>query len=215
MIKAGKMWVNEGDDFFIRAFTRTGNRYEYQHISKAMNEVKQFGTFIDVGAHYGSWTIHMAPRFKRVLAFEPMQSNYEVLLANTEQFNNVEKINKAVGEREGKVEVGLGKVQPKVVGSNTGIFTVIGEGETPMVTIDGLELDDVGLIKVDVEGYELRVFEGAAETIKRCKPFIVFEENIRGKLEHDIELGACGEFLESLGATYITKMGDNVFYKFA
>lgn len=215
MIKVGKMWVNEGDDFFIRVFRQTGNKFEYNQFKTVLSKVKNRDTFIDVGAHYGSWSIHMAEQFDKVLAFEPVYTNYQCLEKNTEGIDNIEIYNKAVGEKADKVDVGLGKRRPKKVGSNTGIFTVIGPGDIEMITIDSLNLDSVGLIKIDVEGYELFVMKGAEETIRRNKPVIVFEENIRGDLEHNVKIGECGKFLEGLGAKRFGAMGENLFYKFS
>ena len=45
----------------------------------------------------------------------------------------------------------------------------------PMITLDSLNLDNVGLIQLDVEYYELNVLRGAIETIKKFKPVITCE----------------------------------------
>lgn len=47
--------------------------------------------------------------------------------------------------------------------------------EVPCRTIDSYNFDDVDAIKIDVEGSELFVMEGALETIKRCRPAIQVE----------------------------------------
>jgi FkbM family methyltransferase len=41
--------------------------------------------------------------------------------------------------------------------------------------LDDLHLDNISLIKIDVEGYELEVFEGGRETIQRNRPVILIE----------------------------------------
>ena len=43
------------------------------------------------------------------------------------------------------------------------------------LTIDSLNLDNVGLIKVDTQGNDFSVLKGARKTISRCRPVIVFE----------------------------------------
>jgi FkbM family methyltransferase len=43
---------------------------------------------------------------------------------------------------------------------------VVGDGAIPMVTIDSLGLDDVNLIKIDVEGFEMEVLKCAENTLK-------------------------------------------------
>ena len=45
---------------------------------------------------------------------------------------------------------------------------VVGEGSIPMITVDSLGLDDVDMIKIDVEGYEMEVLKGADEDIRKC-----------------------------------------------
>ena len=49
-------------------------------------------------------------------------------------------------------------------------------GETvQMISLDSLQLSDVSVMKIDVEGAEDRVIEGARETIQSCKPTIIIE----------------------------------------
>jgi FkbM family methyltransferase len=47
--------------------------------------------------------------------------------------------------------------------------------DVPARTIDSYKFDDVDVIKIDVEGSELFVIEGADETIKRCRPSVQVE----------------------------------------
>lgn len=51
--------------------------------------------------------------------------------------------------------------------------------ETPLVTLDGLGLDPVGFIKIDIEGHELAAIEGAQALIARDKPAILVEAEER------------------------------------
>ena len=53
----------------------------------------------------------------------------------------------------------------------------VNKNVTPIITIDSLNLSDVDLIHLDLEGYELFALQGAIETIKRYKPLIVLETN--------------------------------------
>ena len=58
-----------------------------------------------------------------------------------------------------------------------------GEFEVDCTTIDGLDLPRLKLIKIDVDGHELQVLNGAAETIARCRPIIYIENEIAEKRE--------------------------------
>ena len=50
-------------------------------------------------------------------------------------------------------------------------------GTTAMTTLDAYEFDAVDLIKIDVEGAEFEVIEGAEQTIRRNRPVICVETN--------------------------------------
>jgi hypothetical protein len=90
--------------------------------------------------------------------------------------------------------------------------TIVGDGPTPRIRIDDLDLDHLDFLKVDVEGYELFVLKGAEQTLLRHKPVVILEENIRGPLEHGIENGECGIYLASLGARLVgTQNKDLIF----
>lgn len=45
----------------------------------------------------------------------------------------------------------------------------------PLRTLDSFELSDVGFIKIDAEGHELQVLQGASATITLCKPNLLIE----------------------------------------
>jgi hypothetical protein len=51
--------------------------------------------------------------------------------------------------------------------------------DVPVKRLDDLRLDDVGLIKIDVEGHELAVLRGAADTIARNRPALLLEAEER------------------------------------
>ena len=58
---------------------------------------------------------------------------------------------------------------------------------------------NITLIKIDVEGGELQVLEGAIETIKRCKPFIIFEHGLGASEFYDSTPKKVFELLSSCG----------------
>ena len=77
-------------------------------------------------------------------------------------------------------------------------------------TLDSFDLTDVDFIKIDVEGFELPVVQGAEETICRCKPHMVVEqkgnESAYGGAKNE-----AAEFLYALGMKDLTIMaGDHI-----
>lgn len=149
-----------------------------QHITEDIVILEKYITkdsvVVDIGAHIGTMTIPMARLASVVYAFEPMEENIKYLKQNIAQNNIVNAVvhETAVGSRMGTV--GMMHRNP----SHTGGDTVEGEGNIPMVTLDSLGLSRIDLIKIDVEGYEPEVLEGAAAVIKSQAPIIFFEINL-------------------------------------
>ena len=84
--------------------------------------------------------------------------------------HNVTPIRKALGEVAQTIELDVRDPQ-----NEGGTAIGFGGDQAEMVTLDSLQLENVSLIKMDVERYELFVFQGAKETILRNKPVIIFE----------------------------------------
>jgi len=86
--------------------------------------------------------------------------------------------------------------------------------EVDMITLDSLGLENVSLIKADAGFYEYAVFEGAQETIQRCRPFIIFEHPVhktpRERIPEDVAASATNtkDLLESYGYTIIPMIED-------
>lgn len=208
MKRAGKMWIRDDDTFMGPIFEETGDKFEIDHLNAALEFVHRKRTAIDIGAHYGSWSRYLSREFRRVYSFEPMPETIACCEKNLAGFRNVVLERAAVGDRTGSVSVGVGKMY-----SHPGMETIVSfEGDTKMVSIDSLNLSNVDFIKIDVEGFELGVLKGARNTLLRDKPVVLFEENVRGPLEHNIENGECGKFLVSLGATKLAVRNKDFIY---
>jgi hypothetical protein len=87
--------------------------------------------------------------------------------------------------------------------------TTMGTGDVQVVRLDKLNFNEVNYIKVDCEGYEFRVLQGAEETIKRCKPIVVIEQK-----PHDAYSKQYGQFaavglLESWGMVKLDQVRDD------
>ena len=125
---------------------------------------------LDIGAWVGTWTMKINSFCGRVIAFEPDPLHYECLVKNVP--DNVETHQLAVGN------------DSKMISLSQDDFTqakrVLGAGTIPMVTIDSLNLDDVDLIKIDVEGYEMEVLKGAENTLKNVE-YLMIELNNNAK----------------------------------
>ena len=135
--------------------------------------LNKFKNTIDVGAATGMYASHFAEHSKNVICFEAVPPVYEQLKKIKEKHNNVITHNLAVSNEVGLLDF---YVDDKRLSNSS--FQNLVEGQKIQVettTIDSLKLVDVGFIKVDVEGVELDVLVGAADTILEYKPTCMVE----------------------------------------
>jgi FkbM family methyltransferase len=123
------------------------------------------GIAVDAGAHIGNHSLWLAAICElEVWAFEPLV--FEELAANIARNaldGRVQARLIALGDRcETAHVVGKGKLRP-------------GHGDIPVRPLDEFDIDDVAVIKIDVEDMEPYVLRGAAETIQRSRPVIFAE----------------------------------------
>ena len=161
--------------------------------------VAEDSTCVDVGANIGLYTLglsHLAPR-GHVYAFEPSPGAFECLRANLESngVTNVETFQGALSDRQGTI--GFHDVPFFTAGSFTaeeGSYLgteAVGSTlvEVPCTTLDAFvesrRVDRVDVIKIDVEGAELSVLDGARRTLADHQPVVVMEFNSFGFSLHN------------------------------
>ena len=137
----------------------------------AIPYVKNFRTYIDIGAHDGDTCIDFVDKFKRVYAFEP---NPESILRIP---NTVKKFPFALGnKREERVlTIPDNGFDDAKHGSIVRHVTGFKQYSVSVRTLDGFELKEVDLIKINVEGMELEVLEGSIQTILKWRPVVLFD----------------------------------------
>lgn len=154
------------------------------------------GVFLDIGSNWGYFPLLFASRERfrgKIIAVEPVPSSHADLAELVRQADLgawVETRRMAVGNREGEMRMSVPR--------HSGLARLDAAGDGPLVpicTIDSLGLERLDVVKIDVEGHELAVFEGAVETLRRLGPVLVFESGVgvREKAQPPIE------FLESVG----------------
>lgn len=135
---------------------------------------------IDVGANFGGYVHFMQRHARRVIAFEPVPEFVRVLRAKFGDNVVVEPI--ALSNRVGEAMLYIPVISGVKVGGCSSLSSVAAAGYATRDVIRArvARLDDsyagtVGFIKVDVEGHEQAVLEGAVETIRRCQPRLLIE----------------------------------------
>ena len=128
---------------------------------------------IDVGAAVGMYTSYWAQQCKNIYSFEAVPAVYQQLCKLKPIFPNLHPINKAVCSEVGTKTF---YVDDKRLSNNS--FSNLVDGQKIQVkatTIDSENLNNIGFIKIDVEGHELDVLLGASKTIIKNRPVCMVE----------------------------------------
>ncbi|OBF10052.1 FkbM family methyltransferase [Mycobacterium sp. 852002-10029_SCH5224772] len=141
---------------------------------------------LDIGADLGEFTIAMLASSRSVIAFEPRPAQAHDLASMFGAVGapvQVEAV--ALSDKPGRIAMRVVESEPGRSTIDTGneLTDVSGDEirslDVPVERLDDLRLDDIGLIKIDVEGHELAVLQGATQTLARNRPAIVVEAEER------------------------------------
>lgn len=173
--------------------------YEGKYREQILKQIPNKRTFVDVGTNVGIWSLPMMHRFETVVSYEPSKQNLECLKANIP--TGIDLREKAVANFQGQADF-------HQAGKNCGDGKLCRAGinssyQVPVVRLDDEELKEVDLIKIDVQGWEFEVLDGAIELIKKDQPWVIFEVN------EDID--KCCALMESLGYETILLKSKRLF----
>lgn len=156
----------------IAKFLGIKGSYE-EETTKLFSEILREGmTVLDLGANIGYYSLlagRQVGEKGRVFAFEPYHETFSLLQKNIEAngLNNVIPVEKAVSNQCGK--------QKLFLASDPGEHSLGGESGKKFIEVEVTTVDEfvkgqnisVDLVKMDVEGAEMHVLEGMAETISK------------------------------------------------
>ena len=183
--------------------------YAYEISIKRFIEKEDFTVFFDIGACLGEFSIWLASKGKKCITFEPVSYSYNMIQRNI-QLNKVEDrimlFKCGLGSQRAEAHFELNKTNP---GSNRRVETAAADTEVFIInTFDellpsfNLSPNDKILIKIDVEGMELEMLEGARQFINSYDDIVMIieekfsgEDNIRKGLSKiaDFEFGKLDE----------------------
>lgn len=178
---------------------RIDGKLTYQHhkLRAALGHVKHFRAAIDVGAHCGLWSMHLARRFGVVYAFEPVELHrrcFEKNVLEQSGIGDVRLIPCALGRESGSVKI-------HTAPSSSGDSWVDGAGDIPMRILDSYEWETpIDFVKLDCEGYELFALQGGEAMIKEFKPTIMVEQKPGRAQKFGLPEAGAVDYLQSLGA---------------
>lgn len=148
------------------------------------------GIFLDVGANIGYYSLYMLPRVGGVQAFEPDPNAQAVLRENLYGRPNTEVHGFAVGRRSGR--------GPFISEKNSEVSHLadpLTENGKKSLEIDVITIDDfvadrklaITGMKIDVEGADVDVIEGALTTLESQFPLVLTETTPGNRLLHLVE----------------------------
>jgi len=136
---------------------------------------------IDVGANIGNHSVYFSKFFSKVISIEPNPFSFELLKLNAQLAiqKNIECLNIGASDTKGNL------IYSYADSANSGSVFLSpsnnSENNKNIVKVDSLDNifinEKISLIKIDVEGMELQVINGALEIIKKQMPFILFEQS--------------------------------------
>ena len=184
------------------------------NISRPLLSGLESGTVIDIGASLGSYSLPLACEFSNLTfhVFEPQRIIFYQLCGNVliNRLDNVFTHNYGISNHREKIwvnmpdyscetNIGAFSLNQEVIEKSNALSSVGSLEAIELKTLDEYEFKDVRLIKIDVEGLEIEVLQGAVKTIKDNNyPPIIFETwtHIPWYMEKREELF---DFIKSMG----------------
>ncbi len=203
--KVNDFWVPSNDvhiEQWKSGSPFTQNKCLNKFIKYCESQTKKMKTVIDVGAWCGTWAKAIEPFAKKVIAFEPDQTHFECLQRNC-TINCTPRM-EAVGAQLQEVSL--------TEDNFTQAKRVNEKGNIRMITLDHMAYEDVDMIKIDVEGYEMEVLKGATKTLESVKYLMIeLNNNTKKYGSNNVEVE---KHISSLGfKVLMDHWPDKVFYR--
>lgn len=206
-VQGSKMVLNPNDTIVSRVIRRDGI-WEPLETKLFAREIQPGDVVIDVGANIGYYTLLAARRVGptgHVYAFEPEPEAFALLQRNVQLngYDNVTPVPKALGRENGRLQLYLAK-------KNRGDHRVYDPtGRRPSIDVDVITLDAylveqsverVDFLKVDTQGAECSILDGARHTIaKHPEMAVVMELTPHSLAELGDDPRGCLERLQAAG----------------
>jgi FkbM family methyltransferase len=178
-------------------------RCDLVEMQKVLNiiDLKQKNV-LDIGANIGNHTAIFAEVANKVYAFEPHPNSFKLLDINLSKYKNVKIFNLGLSDKQSILtavsphrNIGASAISNRLAEKNESIW------EFNCVKLDDVkEIENISLIKIDVEGHEYQALKGAEKLLMKEKPIILLEQNadvIYDNSSQSVEL------LKKIGYEYI------------
>ncbi len=201
----GKFLVRQGTlDFQFANYA-----YEWEVKKFMYSNYMNYNVFLDIGANIGTYSILLAQKGLKGFAFEPVKSNFNATNTNLELNGLVDKVKVypvALGDHKHEVQFVYDPVNTgasHLAANSSFLEEVVGGKDltVEVVALDSLipemeiKKEDKILIKMDVEGMESEVLNGAKKFMSEYPNILITLESVHSGGEKLKEiLDSCGEF---------------------
>jgi FkbM family methyltransferase len=168
-LDGGFNWSMYEKDFL---YTPDGNREIPDHhckqtFVKSLPYIKSFRNSIDIGCRDGEYTRYLHKYFNHVYCFDYRKRK---LFNKNVDLTKVSHFQCALGNCNEEILVsGAGSLLSQSVPKDQWI-------KIQLYTLDQFEFENIDYIKIDVDGFELKVLQGAINTIEKFSPILVLEQ---------------------------------------
>ena len=183
MPEANSFWVLYGQHTKPTYLEDAGNGQQAQR-DAALQYIKQWRVCLDIGSNIGQWTRPLSKKFESVVCFEP-NPNFRECFEKNIQEKNVLLWPYGLSDKEHKAKQDFNS-------------TVLQQedGDVDCRTLDSFGLTNVDFVKIDVDGFEVPLLNGARETLSKNDPVI----NIEMKRDKRTDVvKKCESILKDLG----------------
>jgi len=191
-----KEYINQYENgFFDKVFRNRNGSYQYNNYKLPINHFESSvflhkhgidrlenkenikrGNIIDAGAFIGDSALILSEETERkVFSFEPCEENFKNLNRTIElnSVANVVPVNNGLSDSYEKVELYKSGSASSIIFNNNNSKT---KETVTNITLDEFQKKngiDIGLIKVDIEGYELKMLKGSLNTLRTQRPSLI------------------------------------------
>ena len=184
----GDIFIPE-KDIYIRKALIEHKIWEPHTLKLCLEKINKDSIVVEVGSHVGSHTIPLARNCRFVYAFEMQRLIFQILNFNcmVNGISNVVPFLGGVSNKNKKVysqEPDWKNINQEINSGNLKIerLTEVSKEDKSFFSMDVVKLDDhlkllpyLSLLKIDAEGHEHKIIEGALDLIKKFKPIILTE----------------------------------------
>ena len=198
MTNPNSFWVLYGQHTEPTYLEDAGGGQQPQR-DRALEYVQSWRVCLDIGSNIGQWTRPLAKKFQSVVCFEPNPNFRECFKRNIPEHNVV------------LWPYGLSDREHKATQDFNSTVMHHGDGDIDCRTLDSFGLTNVDFVKIDVDGFELPLLEGARNTLAQNDAVINIEMK-RSKRPDTVN--KCESILKDLGYRFAKRTkSDEVWLK--